>query len=345
MKGVVPVGNLKVEVREFEIPEPGEREVVVDVKCAGICGSDLNTFRMSWEQIGERQNKIIGHEAGGIVCKVGSGVKTVNVGQRVCVYHYMGCGTCKYCMEGTFGWCENKRAYGWHINGEMSEYVKTEERNCCPLPEQLTFEDAAFLACSAGTAYASLKKLARFATDGYLAVVGLGPIGTVASMMAAAKGWKTIGFDVSEHRVAFCRKNGINAFCPAKTGRLEDQLRDRMKGKLPARVFDTSGHPEGLADSFMIADRGAHIVTIGKGPRAYKMSERINMGELVLKQITFMTSWVFTLPEYYELVDFMLENQLSFSRLVTGRFGFDEAQKAFEQANRPENGGKTVFLK
>ena len=345
MKGVVPVGNLRVEVREFEIPEPGEREVVIDVKCAGICGSDLNTFRMSWDQIGERQNKIIGHEAGGIVYRVGPGVKTVKVGQRVCVYHYMGCGTCKYCMEGTIGWCEKRRAYGWHVNGEMSEYVLTEERNCCPLPEQLTFEDAAFLACSAGTAYASLKKLARLATDGYLAVVGLGPIGTVTSMMAAAKGWKTIGFDVSEHRVSFCRKNGINAFCPEKGSHLEDQLRSRMKGKLPARVFDTTGHPEGLADSFAIADRGAHVVTIGKGPRAYKMSERINMGDLVLKQITFMTSWVFTLPEYYELVEFMLDNELSFSRLVTGRFSFDDAQKAFERANRPENGGKTVFVK
>jgi threonine dehydrogenase-like Zn-dependent dehydrogenase len=213
------------------------------------------------------------------------------------------------------------------------------------LPEQLSFEDAAFLACSAGTAYAALKKLDRFATDGYLAVVGLGPIGTVTSIMAAAKGWKTIGFDVSQHRVDFCRKHGINAFCPAKGIGLEDQLRQRMKGKLPARVFDTTGHPEGLADCFMIAGRGAHIVTIGKGPRPYKLSERINMGDLVLKQITFMTSWVFTLPEYYELVEFMLDNGLSFTRLVTGRFAFDDAQMAFEQANRPDNGGKTVFVR
>ena len=75
------------------------------------------------------------------------------------------------------------------------------------------------------------------------------------------------------------------------------------------------------------------------------MSERINIGDLVLKQITFMTSWVFTLPEYYELVEFMLDNDVSFSRLVTGKFSFDDAQGAFEQANRPENGGKTVFLK
>ncbi len=345
MKGIVPVGNLKVEVRDFEIPEPGEGEVLIDVRCAGICGSDLNTFRMSWEQIGERQDKIIGHEVGGIVSKVGPGVKNIQVGQRVCVYHYMGCGRCRHCVEGTVGWCEHRRGYGWHVHGGMSEYVKAEQNNCCPLPEELTFEDAAFLACSAGTAYAALRKLDRFATDGYLAIIGLGPIGAVASILARAKGWKSIGIDISEHRVAFARQYEINAFCPEKDLPLADQIQQRMNGKLPARVFDTSGSPDGLADCFLVAGRGAHIVTIGKGPRPYRMSERINMGEMVVKQITFMTSWVFTLPEYYELVEFMRDNGLSFKNLITGRFSFDDAQAAFERANRPENAGKTVFVK
>ncbi len=345
MKGVVPVGDRKVEVREFDIPEPGEGEVVIDVRCAGICGSDLNTFRMTWEQIGQRQNLIVGHEAGGIVSRVGAGVRHVKVGDRVCVYHYMGCGHCKDCLEGTIGWCEEKRGYGWHIDGAMSEYVKTEEKSCCRLPERLTFEDAAFLACSAGTAFASLKKLARNPTDGYLAVVGLGPIGVVASLLARAKGWKTIGFDPSAPRVDFSRQHGLDAFTPEAGAPLTEQLRARMNGKLPARVFDTSGHPEGLADAFLIADRGAHIVTIGKGPRPYKMSERINIGDLILKQITFMTSWVFTLPDYYELVDFMLDTGVTFSQLVTGRFHFADAQKAFERAVNPETVGKTVFVK
>jgi threonine dehydrogenase-like Zn-dependent dehydrogenase len=118
-----------------------------------------------------------------------------------------------------------------------------------------------------------------------------------------------------------------------------------MKGKLPVRVFDTTGNAEGLADSFLIAGKGAHIVTIGKGPRPYKMSERVNMGDLILKQITFMTSWVFTLPDYYELIGFMLDNDLSFSRLVTGRFAFDNAQQAFERAANSDTVGKTVFVK
>lgn len=345
MKGVVPIGGYKIEVREFDIPEPKEGEVLIDVKCAGICGSDVNTFRMSWEQIGERQNLVVGHEAGGIVAKVGAGVKKVKVGDRVCVYHYMGCGKCKHCEEGQVGMCEEKRAYGWHIHGSMSEYLITEERSCRVLPDKLPFEDATFLACSAGTAYAALKKLDNFATTGYLAVIGLGPIGIVSALVAKAKGWKTIAFDLSENRVEFAKQHGINAFCPDKGISLTEQLKNRMNGRQPMRVFDTSGHPDGLADAFEIADKGAHVVTIGKGKRSYTMSPRIDISEIILKEITFQGSWVFTIPDYEELVELLLENDLSFNDIVTNRFSFDDAQKAFETAADLSNAGKTVFIK
>lgn len=345
MRGVVPVGDYKVEVRTFAVPEPGEGEVLIDVKCAGICGSDVNTFRMTWEQIGDRQNLVVGHEAGGIVAKVGSGVNKVKVGDRVCVYHYMGCGRCKYCESGVIGMCENKRAYGWHIHGAMSEYLLTEERSCRTLPDEMPFEEAAFLACSAGTAYASLKKLDSFATNGYLAIVGLGPIGIVGSLMAQAKGWKSIAFDVSQQRVDFAKSLGIDAFCPDKQSKLADQIAARMKGRLPMRVFDTSGHPDGLADAFDISDKGAHVVTIGKGKRRYTMSERVDISELVTKEITLQASWVFTIPDYEELVELMQTTGLSFSGIVTGRFAFSDAQKAFEQAADLSNAGKTVFIK
>ena len=345
MRGVVPVGNFKVEVRDLPVPEPGEGQVLIDVKCAGICGSDVNTFRMTWEQINERQNLVVGHEAGGIVAKVGPGVTNVKVGDRITVYHYMGCGKCRYCLEGKYGWCENKRAYGWHIHGGMSEYLLTNAINCCPLPEQFPFEDAAFMACSAGTAYASLKKLDSFSTDGYLCVVGLGPIGTVLSLMAMAKGWTVVASDLSETRVNFAKNLGIDAICPEKGVPVKEQIRAHMKGKLPMRLMDTSGSPHGLADAVEIAQNGAHIVTIGKGRRRYDMTPDFDVSEFVVKEIKLEGSWVFTLPEYYEMMEFMMDHNLSFNKLVTGRFAFSDAQKAFEAAADLGNAGKTVFIK
>lgn len=345
MKGVVPVGDYKVEVRDFPVPLPKPGEVLIDVKCAGICGSDVNTFRMTWDQIGERQNLVVGHEAGGVVVKVGDGVTKVKVGDRVCVYHYMGCGKCKFCEAGIIGMCEEKRAYGWHIHGAMSEFLITEERSCRIIPDSIHFEDTAFMACSAGTAFASLKKLDGFASNGYLAIVGLGPIGLVGSLMAMKKGWRVIAFDLSENRVDFAKTQGIHAFCPSKESALKEQIASRMGGRLPMRVFDTSGHPDGLADAFDIVDTFGHVVTIGKGKRSYTMSERIDISELILKEVTFQGSWVFSIPDYEEMVEFMVDHDLSFRPLITGRFAFSQGQDAFEQAADLKNAGKTVFIK
>lgn len=344
MKGVVPVGDYKVEIRDLPIPEPGEGEVLIEVKCAGICGSDVNTFRMTWEQIGDRQNLVVGHEAGGIVAKVGPGVRKVKVGDRVCVYHYMGCGICTYCESGEVGMCEQKRAYGWHIHGAMSEFLLTEERSCRILPDALPFEDATFLACSAGTAFAALNKLGSPA-DGYLVVAGLGPIGLVSSMIAQKLGWKTIAFDLSENRINFAREQGIYAFMPDKKAPLASQLQDRMRGRRPMAVLDTTGHPEGLADCLAIAEKRAKIVTIGKGKRGYIMSERIDISEIVTRELTIQGSWVFTIPDYERLAGLMLDHDLSFHGVVTGRFKFEEGQKAFEQAADLQNAGKTVFVR
>lgn len=345
MKGVVPVGDCRVEVREFDIPRPGDDEVLIDVKCSGICGSDVNTFRMTWEQINERQNLVVSHEAGGVVREVGRNVRNVSVGDRVCVYHYLGCGKCKYCLEGKYGWCEEKKAYGWHFHGSAREYLVAKAINCCPLPEELPFEDAAFMACSAGTAYASLKKLDSFATDGYLAVVGLGPIGTVCSIMAAARGWNVAALDLSETRVRFAQEHGIHAILTGSGKTAAEQIKAEMGGKLPMRVMDTTGHPDGLADAVEMAGKGAHIVTIGKGRRIYGMSTRFDISELVVKELVLQGSWVFTLPEYYEMMEFMVEHKLSFHSLVTGRYTFDQAQEAFEAAADTGNAGKTVFIR
>ena len=100
MRGVVPLGEGMVEVREVPDPHPGPGEAVVALRNAGICGSDLHTAHRSWEEIGERQNLVIGHEASGVVAEVGAGVSHALVGTRVSVYHYRGCGVCRHCLAG-----------------------------------------------------------------------------------------------------------------------------------------------------------------------------------------------------------------------------------------------------
>ena len=218
MRGVVPLGGGRIEVREVPDPRPGPGEAVVALRNAGICGSDLHTAHNSWAEIGERQNLVIGHEASGVVAEVGAGVSPALVGTRVSVYHYRGCGLCRHCLAGEIVFCAGKRGYGWHVHGADADYLLTDARNCCPLPDELTHLDGSFLACAAGTAYAALRKLEAVPGAPPCAVVGLGPVGLAAALLARAMGWQVIGLDRVAERRAYAEAQGITTVAPPAGG-------------------------------------------------------------------------------------------------------------------------------
>src|SRR2546425_62025 len=114
MKGVVFLGDRKLELREFPDPTPGPRDVILEIKASGMCGSDLHNYRAPAQPAGavvggikREAGMIAGHEPCGIVAGVGAGVteKETRVGQRVMNHHYDGCGSCKHCRAGWTQMC------------------------------------------------------------------------------------------------------------------------------------------------------------------------------------------------------------------------------------------------
>ena len=360
MRGVVPLGEGRVEVREVPDPHPGPGEAVVALRNAGICGSDLHTAHKSWEEIGERQNLVIGHEASGVVAEVGAGVSPALVGTRVSVYHYRGCGVCRHCLAGEIVFCAGKRGYGWHVHGADADYVLTDARNCCPLPDELTHLDGSFLACAAGTAYAALRKLEEVAGAPLCAVVGLGPVGLAAALLARAMGWRTIGLDRIAARRAHAEAQGIATVVPrdadggapaAPPGRVEsaagplaDAVRAVTGGADPGRVFDASGSEGGLAAALELVGRGGRVVTVGRGMWPLRFASQVNVADLIRKQAQVMGSWVLPIHYYYDLVELMVATGASFAPQDAGRFAIDDAPRAFVAAESPDTLGKVSLV-
>ena len=360
MRGVVPLGEGRVEVREVPDPHPGPGEAVVALRNAGICGSDLHTAHKSWEEIGERQNRVIGHEASGVVAKVGAGVSPALVGTRVSVYHYRGCGVCRHCLAGEIVFCAGKRGYGWHLHGADADYLLTDARNCCPLPDELTHLDGSFLACAAGTAYAALRKLEAVPGAPLCAVVGLGPVGLAAALLARAMGWRVIGLDRVAARRSYAEAQGVATVIPpaddegapaAAPGRVEraagpltEAVRAVTGGADPGRVFDASGSEGGLAAALEVVGRGGRVVTVGRGMWPLRFAPQVNVADLIRKQAQVMGSWVLPIHYYYDLVDLMVATGTSFAPLAAGRFPIDEAPRAFAVADSPATLGKVSLV-
>ena len=277
MRGVVPLGGGRIEVREVPDPRPGPGEAVVALRNAGICGSDLHTAHNSWAEIGERQNLVIGHEASGVVAEVGAGVSPALVGTRVSVYHYRGCGLCRHCLAGEIVFCAGKRGYGWHVHGADADYLLTDARNCCPLPDQLTHLDGSFLACAAGTAYAALRKLEAVPGAPPCAVVGLGPVGLAAALLARAMGWQVIGLDRIAERRAYAEAQGITTVAPpaggggasgAPTGRLDNAARPRTEAVRTGSGTGTGGREASTGCVGHVASPPTEPVRAGGGTGA-----------------------------------------------------------------------------
>ena len=150
MRGVVFLGDRQIEVREFPDPEPGPREVVLEIKASGMCGSDLKLYRNTWTSGavsgGIKRSDvpvIAGHEPCGIVVAVGSAVtpQEAHIGQRVMDHHYEGCGTCKHCSAGWAQMClDGAIVFGSGGNGGHANYMKVPVSSLVPLPNAFTIE-------------------------------------------------------------------------------------------------------------------------------------------------------------------------------------------------------------
>ncbi len=334
MRGVVYLGNRRVEAREFPDPVPGDGEAVVRVRASGICGSDLNPYRAP---VGT--NWISGHEPCGEVAALGPGTSGAKVGDRVIVYHYSGCGTCKYCRTGWEQLCQAPRkTYGFGENGGNADYLLVPARTLVPLPNELSFEEGAAIACGTGTAYGALLRLAVSGRD-TLAVFGQGPVGLSATMLAKAMGARVIAVDISPTRLELARELGADHAIDSRQTDPLEAIRDLTHGEGADAAVDCTGNAEARAQMVRSVRIFGSACFVGEGGTV-----TLNVSpDVIHKRLTIYGSWTFSVTMLGECARFVVDRGVPLSRLITHRYRLDEAARAFEDF---EGGsvGKSVFV-
>ena len=341
MKGVVFTGDRTLEVRELPLPRPGPGEVLVQLKRAAICGSDLHVYRQPRAHFAGRPGWVPGHEPSGVVAELGEFCRRVRVGDRVTVYHYMGCGHCPECLAGYIQFCPERRGLGQPTTvGPDADYMVVDERNCLLLPEALSYEDGAMIACIAGTGYSAARKLRPNGED-TIAVFGLGPVGLMGLLMVKAMGARVIGIDPVAERRALASGLGADHVVDPGEGDLAAAVRELTGGAGADGALETSGSVaahRGVIDVLRTNGRG---VFVGFGSEA----PSVNLTAIIGRQLTLMGSFVMPIHYYQDLVDFMLAHDLpaSFQRMITHRFPLAEAAEAFRVADEGKS-GKVMFV-
>jgi len=199
------------------IPSPtiGDQDVLVRVKAAGICHSDVH-YRAGKSPVGTLP-QTLGHEVAGIIEAVGDGVDPRRIGQNVCLHYLLTCGACQYCRRGREQFCESGEMIGKHCDGGYAEYIAIPNRNAVALPDGVSIEQAAVLMCSTATSFHALRK-ARLQAGETVAVFGAGGLGMSAIQLAKVMGASSVfAVDINPHKLAEAEKFGATPISAANS--------------------------------------------------------------------------------------------------------------------------------
>ena len=327
MMGFTLPGNDIVEMGRYDVPKPGHRQVLLKMKSSGLCGSDLKYIYHTHNGTGGARydGVIAGHEPCGQIVQLGEDAADFKLGDRVVVYHIQGCGYCDECKKGFMIGCTSKerRAYGWQRDGAHAEYLLADVSTLLHLPDSLTYDDGAMVACGFGTAYQGLIR-AKVSGMDIVLVMGLGPVGQATIMLAKAMGARVIGVDLVEERMEMAKKIGVDHVFKSDDKLIENIL-SVTDGHGVEVAVDCSGNEIGRHRCLEAARLWGNVVFLGEqGTVSFDPSPL-----LLHKQLTLHGSWVTSLEGMQRVLELLDRKKLHPDIIITDRFPLEKAQEAY----------------
>lgn len=292
MKAVVKYAleDDKVELRDMPVPSLTDDDVLLRVKAAGVCGSDIEMWRNHFTYH-VNTPVIQGHEFCGVIERVGANVQAWKPGDRVVSEtSAFVCGKCRFCRSGDYNMCPSRLGYGYGTNGAFTRYVRVRQQILHRMPEGLGFEEAAITepAC---VAYNALVVRSRIRPGDVVVIIGPGPIGINCLQVAHAAGAARlfmIGTPADEKRFRVAAQ-----VCPSAVmlrGTAEESsaaVMDATSGLGADVVVDAAGNSETLRLSLALVRRLGLITKIGWGPAPVGFSLDLLLTKAVTLQGTY----------------------------------------------------------
>ena len=318
-----------IRLEEVPTPKAGKGEVVIQVKSAAICGTDVRMITSGAKGIDVNHPRILGHEFAGFVYEVGEGVTNYKVGDRVAVAPNMGCGTCAQCVKGNGQLCPDYKATGINIDGAFAPYVLLPEiavrsGNICPISEKISFDEAAInepLSC----VYNGFEHADIHAGDVVL-VVGAGPIGMMHCALALMAGGIVYLNDLSQERLNDAQK--IYPNLNIIQGDPKSKIAEVTSGAGADVVICACPVPSVQAQALELAGIGGRVVFFG-GIAAGKEPVSLDTNQIHYKQLIVTGTTRASLSQYRKTLDFIEKGILNVKPLITRTFALKDFDEAF----------------
>ncbi len=317
MRGIRSAGKGVVEVVEMAEPIPGAGEVLIETAVSALCGSELHAYHGDGVPQGNS-----GHEAAGTVVKLGAGVSSLAVGQRVGVSAIAGCGNCAYCAKGQYTWCP-----AWRFYGNMhAERFLAAANACHPLPDELAWDVGVLLTGDGlGVPFHTSTKIAA-PENQTVAVFGVGPVGLGNVLVQAHLGRRVIAVDVFGARLALAKDLGASDVVNAQEVEAVEQVRLLTGGAGADVCIEAAGRPETALACFA-AVRTAGTVVFNGEQGALPLSPS---DHFIRRDITAIGAWFYHFAEFGRMLA-LYRDGLRLQELISHRYPITEAAAAYEK--------------
>jgi len=338
MKSCVITSPFHFEVREVPIPEPKAGEVLIQMKAAGVCGSDMHIFK--GENPCSSYPLVPGHENAGVIAKVGEGVENVKVGDHVVVDLIITCGTCYQCTHGREEVCEQVLVRGSGTDGGWSEYFTAPAEDVYKVEDSIPWEDAALIEPIAIGAHCT--KRARVVADDMVFILGTGTIGTIILQACKVLGAKVICCDIDDNLLERAKGYGADYVINSKRENIIERIAKITDGHGCTVAFDSACFPGSLelVMQYGVVCNAGRVVPLGfcDKPEAISQAD-INKRELDIIG-TRMSAY-----QFEPVAQNMADGKYQLDGLATTFVKFSEIEKVFENIINPApDVKKTVIL-
>jgi L-iditol 2-dehydrogenase len=262
-----------VEVRDVKDPRPGPGQVKVEVKAAGVCGSDLHIYHDEIA-ITIEPPVVMGHEFAGVIVEQGEGVEGLSVGDRVtCETTAWSCGRCLQCRLGHYNLCSNRKVVGYAFDGCFAQHCVVDERQVHPLPDNVDLISGALTEPLACCVHAVLELTSISAGD-MVVLTGPGPIGLLCLQLVKAAGGQAIMCGTSHDlaRLELASKLGADLTVNIQEQDVLDLIGE-LTGSQGADVFlECAGAPAAARLGLQATRRGGQYTQVGLFPGPFELS-------------------------------------------------------------------------
>lgn len=335
MKAVKLEKPREIALVELEKPVPGPGEALIRIKTAGICGSDIGAFRGTNSLVS--YPRVIGHELAGIIESIPEdNPKGFKVGDKVIVDPYLYCGDCYPCSIGRTNCCTSLKVLGVHVDGGMAEYFCHPANMLVKMPDDMSWTDAAM----AEPLTISLHGIHRggLKAGEYCAIIGAGPIGLLAAMIAQAYDAHAILIDLVQERLDFAKELGVEYVINSGTEDAEARVREITGGHMAQQVMECSGANAAVLSTLKLVSNAGRITLTG-----WPKNETPMPTDVITKKEVDIRGARTSAGEFEEAIELIYTRKVDVQKILTKTITLAEApETVIDIEKNPGNYMKVV---